>query len=84
MARLPSAGDRRAALFIIAVNRHAFPDAVDAIRIAAGEGVDRGAIRRVDDKNTADRRFAVVGKQRAGGAAGSTSASVRGCEFVPR
>ena len=45
----------------------ALPHAVDVIGIAAGEGVDRGAVRGVDDENAADRRLAVVGKQRAGG-----------------
>src|ERR1700726_3294492 len=62
-----SACDRRAALLVVAVDFHALPNAVDVIGIAAGEGVDRGAVRRIDDENAADRRLAVVGKQRAGG-----------------
>src|SRR5271155_3198957 len=63
---LPSARDQRAALLIIAVNRHAFPDAVLVIGIAAGERVGGGAIRGIDDENAADRCFAVIGDQRAG------------------
>src|SRR3984957_9286525 len=63
----PPTRDRRAAFLIVAMNIDALPHAVDVIGIAAGEGVDRGAIRRVDDKNAADRRFAVVGQERAGG-----------------
>ena len=61
------ARDRRAALFVVAVNAHALPDAVLVIRIAAHEGVGHGAISGVDDENAADRGLAVVGKERAGG-----------------
>ena len=48
------------------MNRHAFPDAVLVIGIAAGERVGGGAIRGIDDENAADRGFAVIGDQRAG------------------
>src|ERR1700722_20943011 len=63
----PLARDRRATFLVVAVDVDALPHAVDVIGVAAGEGVDRGAVGRVDDKNAADRRLAVVGQERAGG-----------------
>ena len=42
------------------------PDAVDVVRIAAGERVHGGAVLRIDDEDRADRRFAVIGDERAG------------------
>ena len=65
--RLSPAYDRRAPLLVVAVDRHALPNAVDVIGIAAGKGVDCSTVRGVDDENAADRRLAVVGHQRARG-----------------
>ena len=65
--KLSLARDRRAAFLVVAVDIDPLPHAVDVIGIAAGEGIDRGAVFRIDDKNAADRRLAVVGKERAGG-----------------
>ena len=39
----------------------------DVVWIAAGESVERGSVFGIDDEKTADRRFAVVGDERAGG-----------------
>src|SRR5580704_13878026 len=64
---LPFTCDRGAAFLVVAVDVHALPHAVEVIGIAAGEGIDRGAVFGVDDKNAADRRLAVVGEERAGG-----------------
>src|SRR6185437_4746427 len=64
---LSFARDRGAALFVVAVDLHALPDAVEVIGVAPRKGVDRGAGGGVDDEDAADRRFAVVGDKRAGG-----------------
>lgn len=56
-----------AALLIVAVDRHPFPNTVEVIGIAAGERINRGAIGGVNDENAADRRLAVVRHQRARG-----------------
>ena len=44
-----------------------FPHPIDIVWIAACESVERGSVLSIDDEKTADRRFAVVGDQRAGG-----------------
>src|SRR5580704_3905342 len=62
----PLARDRRAAFLVVAVDIDALPHAVDVVGIAAGEGVDRGAVFGVDDENAADWRLAIVGQERAG------------------
>src|SRR5439155_20840796 len=65
--RLPPTRDWGAALFIVAVDGNALPHAVEMIRVAARESIDCGAIDGVDDKNAADRRFAVIGDECARG-----------------
>src|SRR5437016_4921729 len=64
---LPPTRDWGAALFIVAVDRNALPHAVEMIRIGARESIDCGAIDGIDDKNAADRRFAVIGDECARG-----------------
>ena len=47
--------------FVVAVDLHRLPHAIDVVRIAADEAVDRGAVLGVDDEDRADRSLAVVG-----------------------
>src|SRR5262249_56985621 len=54
---------------LLAVEMHvdALPHAIHVIGVALREGIDGGAIRRLDDEQAADRRLAVLVPQRAGG-----------------
>src|ERR1700683_4351004 len=64
---LAPGNNRRAALLVVPVDLHPIPDAVEVIRIAARERIDGGAVLGVDDKDTSDRRLAVIGHQCARG-----------------
>ena len=56
-----------AALLPIGVDLDRLPHPIDVVRIAACRNVERGPVFGIDDEETTDRRFAVVGDQRAGG-----------------